>query len=125
MCPSYRATKNEKDTTRARANTLREFLTNSTEQNKFNHTELKEVFDLCLSCKACASECPSNVDIATLKAEFLYQYQESNGYSFRNKLFANNAKYNKLGSYLPTITNFFTNSILAKKILGVACIIKL
>ena len=120
MCPSYRATKNEKDTTRARANTLREFLTNSTEQNKFNHTELKEVFDLCLSCKACASECPSNVDIATLKAEFLYQYQESNGYSFRNKLFANNAKYNKLGSYLPTITNFFTNSILAKKVLGVA-----
>ena len=120
MCPSYRATKNEKDTTRARANTLREFLTNSEEQNKFNHSELKEVFDLCLSCKACASECPSNVDIATLKAEFLYQYQETNGYSFRNKLFANNAKYNKLGSYLPTITNFLTNSILAKKVLGVA-----
>jgi len=120
MCPSYRATKNEKDTTRARANTLREFLTNSEEQNKFDHKELKEVFDLCLSCKACASECPSNVDVATLKAEFLYQYQETNGYSFRNKLFANNAKYNKLGSYLPTITNFFTNSILAKKVLGVA-----
>ena len=120
MCPSYRATKNEKDTTRARANTLREFLTNSEEHNKFDHKELKEVFDLCLSCKACASECPSNVDIATLKAEFLYQYQETNGYSFRNKLFANNAKYNKLGSYFPTITNFFTNSILAKKVLGVA-----
>jgi len=120
MCPSYRATKNEKDTTRARANTLREFLTNSEEANKFNHQELKEVFDLCLSCKACASECPSNVDIATLKAEFLYQYQETNGYSFRNKMFANNAKYNKLGSKLPKITNFFTNSILAKKILGVA-----
>jgi len=120
MCPSYRATKDEKDTTRARANTLREFLTNSKEANKFNHEELKEVFDLCLSCKACASECPSNVDIATMKAEFLYQYQEANGYSFRNKLFANNAKYNKLGSYLPRITNFFTNSILAKKVLGVA-----
>jgi len=120
MCPSYRATKNEKDTTRARANTLREFLTNSEEQNKFDHKELKEVFDLCLSCKACASECPSNVDVATLKAEFLYQYQETNGYSFRNKLFANNAKYNKLGSYFPTITNFFTNSILAKRVLGVA-----
>ena len=120
MCPSYRATKNEKDTTRARANTLREFLTNSEEANKFNHKELKEVFDLCLSCKACASECPSNVDIATMKAEFLYQYQEANGYSFRNKLFANNAKYNKLGSYVPKITNFFTNSILAKKVLGVA-----
>ncbi len=120
MCPSYRATKNEKDTTRARANTLREFLTNSKEVNKFNHRELKEVFDLCLSCKACASECPSNVDIATIKAEFLYQYQETNGYSFRNKLFANNAKYNKLGSKMPKITNFFTNSLLAKKVLGVA-----
>tara|TARA_R110001606_G_scaffold78220_2_gene180918 strand:- start:10100 stop:12997 length:2898 start_codon:yes stop_codon:yes gene_type:complete len=120
MCPSYRATKDEKDTTRARANTLREFLTNSKEVNKFNHKELKQVFDLCLSCKACASECPSNVDIATMKAEFLYQYQEANGYSFRNRLFANNAKYNKLGSYLPNITNFFTNSTLAKKVLGVA-----
>jgi FAD/FMN-containing dehydrogenase/Fe-S oxidoreductase len=120
MCPSYRATKDEKDTTRARANTLREFLTNSNEANKFNHKELKQVFDLCLSCKACATECPSNVDIATMKAEFLYQYQEANGYSFRNKLFANNAKYNKLGSAFPKITNFFTNSIIAKKVLGVA-----
>ncbi|ARV14027.1 FAD-binding and (Fe-S)-binding domain-containing protein [Polaribacter sp. SA4-12] len=120
MCPSYRATKDEKDTTRARANTLREFLTNSDKANKFNHKELKQVFDLCLSCKACASECPSNVDIATMKAEFLYQYQEANGYSFRNKLFANNAKYNKLGSAFPKITNFFTNSIIAKKVLGVA-----
>ncbi|QXP62338.1 FAD-binding and (Fe-S)-binding domain-containing protein [Polaribacter sp. HaHaR_3_91] len=120
MCPSYRATKDEKDTTRARANTLREFLTNSDQANKFNHKELKQVFDLCLSCKACASECPSNVDIATMKAEFLYQYQEANGYSFRNKMFANNAKYNKLGSAFPSITNFFTNSTLAKKVLGVA-----
>lgn len=120
MCPSYRATKDEKDTTRARANTLREFLTNSKEVNKFNHKELKQVFDLCLSCKACASECPSNVDIATMKAEFLYQYQETNGYSFRNRMFANNAKYNKLGALVPSVTNFFTNSTLAKKVLGVA-----
>ncbi len=120
MCPSYRATKNEKDTTRARANTLREFLTNSTQENKFNHQELKAVFDLCLSCKACASECPSNVDVAALKAEFLYQYQETNGYSFRSKLFANNVKYNKLGSITPALTNFFLNTILAKKIMGVA-----
>ena len=101
MCPSYRATKNEKDTTRARANMLREVLTNNEAKNKFDSAELKEVFDLCLSCKACASECPSNVDIATLKAEFLYQYQETNGYSFRSKLFANNVKYNKLGKHCP------------------------
>ena len=120
MCPSYRATKDEKDTTRARANTLREFLTNSNETNKFNHKELKQVFDLCLSCKACASECPSNVDVAALKAEFLYQYQEVNGYSFRNKLFANNVKYNKLGSKFTSITNAILTTGLAKNIMGIA-----
>ena len=100
MCPSYRATKNEKDSTRARANTLREFLTNSNKSNKFNHHELKEVFDLCLSCKACASECPSNVDVAALKAEFQYQYYKENGIPFRTKVFANNVKLNELGSIM-------------------------
>ena len=105
MCPSYHATKNEKDTTRGRANTLREFLTNSNKPNRFDHTELKAVFDLCLSCKACASECPSNVDVATLKAEFLYQYQESNGYGFRSKLFAHSTKSNALGSKVAKLTN--------------------
>ncbi|APZ46843.1 FAD-binding oxidoreductase [Polaribacter reichenbachii] len=120
LCPSYRATKNEKDTTRARANTLREVLTNNTAINKFDSKELKQVLDLCLSCKACATECPSNVDIASMKAEFLYQYQETNGYSFRSKMFANNVKYNKLGSKFPAITNFFTNTTIAKKVLGVA-----
>ena len=68
MCPSYMATKNEKDTTRARANILREFLTNSTKENPFDHKEIMEVMDNCLSCKGCKSECPSNVDIAKLKA---------------------------------------------------------
>ncbi|MDG1111961.1 MAG: FAD-linked oxidase C-terminal domain-containing protein [Polaribacter sp.] len=120
MCPSYRATKNEKDTTRARANMLREVLTNNEAKNKFDSAELKEVFDLCLSCKACASECPSNVDIATLKAEFLYQYQETNGYSFRSKLFANNVKYNKLGSIAPALTNAILNTPFAKAAMGVA-----
>jgi hypothetical protein len=120
MCPSYRATKNEKDTTRARANMLREVLTNNTAANKFDSKELKEVLDLCLSCKACASECPSNVDIATMKAEFLYQYQETNGYSFRNSLFANNVKYNKLGSIAPALTNAILSTPFAKAAMGVA-----
>lgn len=120
MCPSYRATKNEKETTRARANTLREVLTNNEAKNKFDSKELKQVLDLCLSCKACASECPSNVDIATMKAEFLYQYQETNGYSFRSKLFANNAKLNKLGSLTPTLSNTILNTPFAKKAMGVA-----
>lgn len=124
MCPSYHATKNEKDTTRGRANALREFLTISDQRNAFNRTELKEVFDLCLSCKACSSECPSNVDIATLKAEFLYQFQEENGYSFRSRLFAHSTSMNRMGSKLSKITNtlystkFFSGII--KNISGIA-----
>jgi FAD/FMN-containing dehydrogenase len=70
MCPSFMATRNEKDTTRARANILREFLTHSNKMNRFDHKEIYEVMDLCLSCKGCKSECPSNVDVAKLKAEF-------------------------------------------------------
>ncbi|SNR33282.1 hypothetical protein SAMN06265371_101373 [Lutibacter agarilyticus] len=120
MCPSYRATKNEKDTTRARANALREFLTNSDKINKFDYEELKEVFDLCLSCKACASECPSNVDIAALKAEFLHQYYKTNKPTLRTKLFADNVKYNKLGSIFPSLTNVALNNYFIKKILGIA-----
>ncbi|APY10106.1 FAD-binding oxidoreductase [Seonamhaeicola sp. S2-3] len=120
MCPSYRATLNEKDTTRARANALREFLTNSEKKNKFNHKELYDVFDLCLSCKACASECPSNVDVATLKAEFLYQYYKENGIPFRTRIFANNVKLNKLGSMMPSLSNWALSTKMAKKILGVA-----
>ena len=120
MCPSYRATRNEKDTTRARANALREFLTNSIEENKFIYKELYDVFDLCLSCKACASECPSNVDVATLKAEFLYQYYKENGIPFRTKLFANNVKWNKLGSLTPTFTNLVLNTKITKNIIEIA-----
>ncbi len=120
LCPSYRATRNEKDTTRARANALREYLTNSQKDNKFNHKELYQVFELCVSCKACASECPSNVDVAALKAEFLYQYQKSNGYSLRNRIFANNSKLNQLGSLLPSFTNFVVNLPFVKKSMGVA-----
>ncbi|MFA5300130.1 MAG: FAD-linked oxidase C-terminal domain-containing protein [Lutibacter sp.] len=120
MCPSYRATRNEKDTTRARANALRDFLTNSEEKNKFNYKELYDVFDLCLSCKACASECPSNVDVAVLKAEFLYQYYKVNKVPFRTKLFANNVKWNKLGSLTPTFTNLILNTTITKKLMGIA-----
>ncbi len=120
MCPSYRATRNEKDTTRARANTLREFLINSEKKNKFDHKELYDVFELCLSCKACASECPSNVDIASLKAEFLHQYYKANGIPFRTKIFANNVRLNKLGSILPFVTNSILSTKISKNILGVA-----
>ena len=123
MCPSYRVTRNEKDTTRARANALREFLTHSEKSNKFNHDELKNVFDLCLNCKACASECPSSVDVAALKAEFQYQYQKANGFTFKNKFFANSTKYNRIASRVPKLYNaLFQNKIssnLIKKTLGI------
>lgn len=124
MCPSYHATRNEKDTTRARANALREMLTDPLNDNPFNRPELKEVFDLCLSCKACARECPSNVDVATLKAEFAYQFQEQNGYSLRNRLFAYNTLLSKLQSRAAGFSNWITQSpgtaALLKRILGVA-----
>lgn len=106
MCPSYMATKNEKDTTRARANILREFLTSSTKMNRFDHEEIREVMDLCLSCKGCKSECPSSVDVAKLKAEFLQQYYDANGVPFRSRLIANFNTSAKLGSIAPGIYNW-------------------
>jgi FAD/FMN-containing dehydrogenase/Fe-S oxidoreductase len=106
MCPSYMATRNEKDTTRARANILREFLTHSTEQNRYNHKEIYDVMSLCLSCKACKTECPSNVDMAKLKAEFLQHYYDANGVPFRSKLIANFTAAAKFGSLMPRLYNF-------------------
>ena len=105
MCPSYMATRNEKDTTRARANILREFLTHSDKQNRYDHKEIYEVMSLCLSCKACKSECPSNVDMAKLKAEFLQHYYDENGVPFRSKLIANFVSTAKLGSLMPNLYN--------------------
>jgi FAD/FMN-containing dehydrogenase/Fe-S oxidoreductase len=122
MCPSFMATRNEKDTTRARANILREMLTNSTKANRFDHEEIKEVMDLCLSCKGCKSECPSNVDMAKLKAEFLQHYYDANGVPFRSKLIANFSKSARLGSIAPRLYNFaVTNgaiSSLIKRVSG-------
>jgi FAD/FMN-containing dehydrogenase/Fe-S oxidoreductase len=124
MCPSFMATRNEKDTTRARANILREFLTNSTQTNRFNHKEIYEVMDLCLSCKGCKSECPSNVDVAKLKAEFLQHYYDANGVPIRSKMIANFTGGAKLASVVPSLSNFFMNNAitgtLMKKAIGFA-----
>ena len=124
MCPSYQATLNEKDTTRGRANVLREFLTNSSKLNKFDHQEIKDVMDLCLSCKGCKSECPSNVDVGKLKAEFLQHYYDANGVPLRSWAIGNISKLNALGSIVPSMANFFMNNAftggLLKKTLGVA-----
>jgi FAD/FMN-containing dehydrogenase/Fe-S oxidoreductase len=124
MCPSYQALKDENTTTRARANILREFLTNSSKTNPFNHKEIYEVMDLCLSCKACKSECPSNVDIAKLKAEFLQHYYDANGIPLRSWLIAHITSINRIGSLFPGIFNFFQKnpffSGIIKNLLGFA-----
>ncbi|MBT8261459.1 MAG: FAD-binding protein [Bacteroidia bacterium] len=124
MCPSYHATRDEKDTTRGRANILREVLTNGTGINTFDSKDLKASLDLCVSCKACASECPSNVNIAAVKAEFQYQYNRSNRISLSTKLIARSSKYNRMASRFPKLSNWlFRNrfsSTIIKKIGGIA-----
>nr|WP_121272827.1 FAD-binding and (Fe-S)-binding domain-containing protein [Pedobacter schmidteae] len=124
MCPSYMATHDEKDTTRARANILRNFLTHSEQLNKFNHKEIKDVLDLCLSCKGCKSECPSNVDMAKLKAEFLQHYQDANGVPLRSRLIAHFSTVAAMGSVWPSLYNLMmtqpTLSGIMKKMVGFA-----
>ncbi len=121
MCPSFMATRDEKDTTRARANMLRQFLTNSTQRNRFDHEEIKEVMDLCLSCKACKSECPSRVDVAKMKAEFLQHYYDEHGASFRSSIIANFTKSQQLGSYVAPLYNMIVNTpVLAGMVKSIA-----
>ena len=124
LCPSYRATKEEKHNTRGRANVLREVLSNQKSPNAFDDADLKDVFDLCLSCKACATECPSSVDIATYKAEFLYQYHKSNPRSLRDRLFAFSGKLSKKNQSIRGLHNFMLTqpllSSLIKKGIGIA-----
>jgi len=124
MCPSFMATRNELATTRARANILREFLTNSIRKNPFDHKEIKDVLDLCLSCKACKAECPSNIDMTKLKAEFLQQYYDVHGIPVRSRFIANMPFFYRLGSAAPAFFNFLiTNKRLAgliKKGIGFA-----
>ncbi|HFS67462.1 MAG TPA: FAD-binding oxidoreductase, partial [Flavobacteriia bacterium] len=120
MCPSYRATKNEKDTTRARANALREVLSTSNAVNKFDSTVLKEVFDLCISCKGCSNECPSNVDVAILKSEFLYQYYKNNKRPLRDKILVNNSKFLPLARKFTKLSNLIINAAFFKKSIGIS-----
>lgn len=116
MCPSFRVTKDEKHTTRARANALREYLSENNSKNVFNRDELKTVFDLCISCKACKIECPSSVDVAALKAEFEFQYNKANTPSLRTKIFALNNEINSIVQPISSIYNFFVTNGLSSKL---------
>ncbi|MBE0662029.1 MAG: FAD-binding protein [Bacteroidales bacterium] len=124
MCPSYMGTRDEYTTTRARANILREFLTRSNKANPYDHQEIYDIMDLCLSCKACKAECPSSVDITKYKAEFLQHWYDANGIPLRTRAIAYITSLNKLAMILPGLYNGFVKnkftSGLLKKFLGFA-----
>jgi FAD/FMN-containing dehydrogenase/Fe-S oxidoreductase len=114
MCPSYMATRKEQDTTRARANILREMITHSTKANPFAHDEIKEVMDLCLSCKGCKSECPSNVDMGKLKQEWQYQYYKDRGVPLRTRLIGNFS----LGMRLASSMRWAYRAVFGNRVMG-------
>jgi FAD/FMN-containing dehydrogenase/Fe-S oxidoreductase len=123
MCPSFRATGEEKDVTRGRANILRELLTRPKSKKVFDQKEILEALDLCLSCKACKSECPSNVDMSRYKAEFLQHHFDAVLFPpFRTIMVANMAAVERFGSFFPKLYNFFASnhltSSLIKEIVG-------
>jgi Fe-S oxidoreductase len=110
MCPSYRITRNEKDLTRGRANTLRLAMSGQLVMNGNDvppaHLPLatqavKEVMDLCVSCKGCKRECPTGVDMAKMKIEFLAQYKERFGHTLRDRLVAHLPRYAPMISKVP------------------------
>ena len=108
MCPSYMATKDEEHSTRGRANALRAVLSGHLPPKEFTGRRLYEVMDLCLECKGCKAECPSNVDMAKLKYEFLHHYYSANGLPLRNRLFGRIAQMNRVGSRLPALFNWLS-----------------
>lgn len=123
MCPSYQATRDEQHSTRGRANALRLAITGVLGSDGFTDSSLREALDLCLECKACKSECPTNVDMARLKAEFLDQYYQKQGLPWRNWIFGHVATLSSWGARLPSVANRITRSRLGRwlheKFLGI------
>ena len=124
MCPSFQVTGLEKNSTRGRSNIMRELLTNPRSSKIFDQEEILEALDLCISCKACKSECPSNVDMARYKAEFMQQHHDIFGPSFRSFMISRMSQIQRVGSLFPVVYNFFVSnkitSALLKKILNFA-----
>lgn len=117
MCPTYRATRNEKNTTRARANVLRELLTHPKTEDVFKQPEILEALDTCVSCKACKSECPSNIDMARFKAEYLQHHYDVSHVSLRSFLIANLIKIQKMGMVIPWLYNGIVSGRLTSSLL--------
>ena len=125
MCPTYRAAEEEIQSTRGRANMLRQAMSGGLDEDELFEDEfVEEVLDLCIGCKGCAKDCPSGVDMAKMKAEITHQYHQRNGSSFRDKLFANVTTVLKLGSKFAPLSNLAQqvpgSGILQEKLLGIA-----
>ena len=124
MCPTYRAAEEEVTSTRGRANALRQAMSGDLPEDPANEEFMTEVMDLCIGCKGCARDCPSEVDMAKLKAELQYQHHEDGGTSLRDRLFANVDTVSALGSLfapLPRLLQRLPGSgAIAEKTLGIA-----
>ncbi|MBO0931057.1 FAD-binding and (Fe-S)-binding domain-containing protein [Fibrella aquatilis] len=116
MCPSFMATRREHDTTRARANLLRHFYTSPEKATDADYDTIKDVLDLCLSCKACKSECPSSVDMTRMKAEFMNTLHNDHGVSVRSWLIGNFSTLMKLASYVPWAYNAIYNTPVLRRL---------
>ena len=105
MCPSFRATRDEQHATRGRANTLRLALSGQLGPDAFTSDALFETMDLCVSCKGCRRECPTGVDMAKMKIEFLAHYKQKHGYTAKDRLVAGLPAYAALLSQVPWLAN--------------------
>ena len=117
MCPSYMATMEEEHSTRGRANALRAVISGGLPPDALSSRRLYDVLDLCLECKACKAECPSNVDMAKLKYEFLHQYRKANGLPMKARMIGNVSGMNKLGSRLAPLSNVALRSATLRRLM--------
>jgi FAD/FMN-containing dehydrogenase/ferredoxin len=105
MCPSFRATRDEQHLTRGRANTLRLALSGQLGADAFTSDAVHGAMDLCVSCKGCKRECPTGVDMAKMKIEFLHHYKQRHGHSLRDKLVGYLPRYAPWAAHLPWLAN--------------------
>src|SRR5687768_6797309 len=109
MCPSYRVTRDEQHLTRGRANTLRLALSGQLAVNgnedAFASHEVYQALDLCVSCKGCKRECPTGVDMAKMKVEFLYHYRKRHGLRLKDRLIAYLPRYAPIASRFAPLVN--------------------
>ena len=114
MCPSYMATREEEHATRGRANALVKALSEPDPKQALGDERLHEILDLCLECKACKSECPLSVDMASLKAEFLSHYQDAHGVPLRSRLFGSIRALNRIGAATAPLSNLAPRRLLER-----------